>query len=114
MNWNHIQVWSQAVDWLNIVLTFAVMVLPPLVVLALTALGGTALVAAGKKLAQAMREFVNDPTDAAIKWLAKQTGIPEQVLSDAITAVLDGFLNQPEVVDAPPQEAIPPVEAATP
>jgi len=122
MNWNDIQVWSLSVDWLNIVLTFAFLVLPTLLIFAVSALFGAGAVRSFKQLLVALRPYINDPTDAFIKELEEATGVPGTFWNNLFIGIIDGVLNQPERDISEwsmrhwgeygtTQEAIPPVEA---
>ena len=114
-----IQLWSQSVDWVSIVVNVAVIVLPTLATIIVTALVGAQTLPAFRKFVRSLRSFVDQPTDSAVKFLADQLGMTEEQVIAALTKVIDEISNVPPkplvpvpaAAPAPVEPLLPPVEA---
>ena len=96
-----IQLWSQSVDWVSIVVNVAVIVLPTLATIIVTALVGAQALPAFRKLMRSLRSFVDQPTDSAVKFLADQLGVTEDQVIAALTKVIDEMGKEPVIVPTP-------------
>ena len=96
-----IQLWSQSIDWVSIVVSVAVIVLPTLATIVVTALLGAQMVPAARKFVLSLRSFVDQPTDAAIVALAKELHVTPEWLSAKITELIDASGKEPVIVPAP-------------
>ena len=95
-----IQIWGFSVDVVNAVLSIAVVVLPILSALIVTALVGAQALPAFRKLVRSLREYVDQPTDSAVKFLAEKLGVTEEQVIAALTKVIDEMGREP-VAPAP-------------
>ena len=96
-----IQLWSQSIDWVSIVVNVAVIVLPTLATIIVTALVGAQALPAFRKLVRSLREYVDQPSDNAVKFLADQLGVTEEQVIAALTKVIDEMGKEPVIVPAP-------------
>ena len=96
-----IQLWSQSIDWVSIVVSVAVIVLPTLATIVVTALLGAQMVPAARKFVLSLRSFVDQPTDAAIVALAKELHVTPEWLSAKITELIDASGKEPVIVPTP-------------
>jgi len=92
---DNIQVWGFSIDVVNAVLSIAVVVLPILAALIVTALVGAQALPAFRKLVRSLREYVDQPTDSAVKFLADQLGVTEEQVIAALTKVIDEMGKEP-------------------
>jgi len=108
-----IQLWGQSIDWVSIVVNVAVIVLPTLATIIVTALVGAQALPAFRKLVRSLREYVDQPSDNAVKFLADQLGVTEEQVIAALTKVIDEMGKEPVIVPtpAPVVPLLPPVEA---
>lgn len=106
-----IQIWGQSIDWVSGVLSVAVIVLPTLAAIIVTALLGAQALPAFRKLVRSLREYVDQPTDSVIVALAKALNIPPEKLSEAITKLVDEAGKEPTITPAP-TPLLPPHEVA--
>lgn len=84
-----VQLYAEAVDWLGLVLSVALVVLPTLLVLALVFLGGAGAVNSGRKLWESLRPAVDEPTDPLIQMIAAALKTRPELVSDFIVGLLD-------------------------
>jgi len=107
-----IQIWSQSVDWVSIVLSVAVIVLPTLATIIVTALLGAQMMPTARKVVRSARVYVDQPTDSAVKFLADQLGVTEEQVIAALTKVIDEMGKEPVAPVVPVvTPLLPPVEA---
>jgi len=90
-----IQLWGQSIDWVSIVVNVAVIVLPTLATIIVTALVGAQALPAFRKLVRSLREYVDQPSDNAVKFLADQLGVTEEQVIAALTKVIDEMGKEP-------------------
>ena len=96
-----IQIWGFSIDAVSIVASLAVLIIPALFGLVVTALLGAQMVPAARKLVLSARKFVDQPTDSAVKFLADQLGVTEDQVIAALTKVIDEMGKEPVIVPAP-------------
>jgi len=96
-----IQIWGFSIDVVSIVASLAVLIIPALFGLVVTALLGAQMVPAARKLVLSARKFVDQPTDSAVKFLADQLGVTEDQVIAALTKVIDEMGKEPVIVPAP-------------
>ena len=99
------ELWTDSINWLEIVINVVVIVLVPLVGVGLLAAGGVALVKTVKAIVNALRFMVDEPGDVLIVKLGDLTGVSREELVIAIRSMLDAIDKLPE--DPP---VVPPVE----
>ena len=92
---DNIQIWGFSINWVNAVISIAVIVLPTLAGIIVTTLFGAQLLPAFRKLVRSAREYVDQPTDSAVKFLAKQLGMTEEQVIAALTKVIDEMGKEP-------------------
>lgn len=81
--------YAEAIDWLNLTLSVAVIVLPTLIVLALTALGGAAAVEQGRKLWKSLRVTVDEPSDPIVAMIAAAVKQRPEIVSGFLVSLFD-------------------------
>ena len=86
-------------EYLELVISAAVVVLPTLALLVAVALGGEAAVRAVRRLARSARPAVDEPGDALVQWLADKMSMSPDEVSVYLLKLLDGFIN-PKTDDA--------------
>lgn len=96
-----IQIWGFSVDVVSAVLSIAVIVLPMLATLIVGALGVSELLPAFRKVVRSLREYVDQPTDSAVKFLADKLGVTEDQVIAALTKVIDEMGKEPTITPAP-------------
>lgn len=94
---NDVQLYAEAVDWLSLVLSVALVVLPTLFVLALTALGGVAAVKAGRDLWQSLRVTVDEPGDPVVMLVAGALKQKPELISEFLVRLFDTTFEAPTV-----------------
>ena len=109
-----IQLWSQSIDWVSIVVNVAVIVLPTLATIIVTALVGAQALPAFRKLVRSLREYVDQPSDNAVKFLADQLGVTEEQVIAALTKVIDEMGKEPVAPLAPANMPLLPPAPALP
>lgn len=90
-----IQLWGFSVDVVNGVLSIAVIVLPTLAAIIVTALLGAQALPAFRKLVRSLRQYVDQPTDSAVKFIADQLHVTEEQVIAALTKVIDEMGKEP-------------------
>jgi len=96
-----IQLWGFSIDVVSAVLSIAVVVLPILATIVVTALLGAQALPAFRKLVRSLREYVDQPTDTAIVALAKELHVTPEWLSEKITELIDASGKEPVIVPTP-------------
>ena len=84
-----VKVYAEAIDWLNLTLSVALIVLPTLIGLALTALFGAQAVEQGRKLWKSLRQTVDEPTDPIVAMLAAAAKQKPEMVSSFLVALFD-------------------------
>lgn len=98
---NDITVWAAAYDWLRIVLTIAVFIIPTLVFLWLTLFASGKAITAARGVYKQIRQFFDEPTDPLVMLIAARTGLSADEVIKWLTSP-DGILLK---VDAAPDDA---------
>lgn len=88
---NDITVWAAAADWLRVVITFAVIVIPTVLILWLTLFASDKAIAAVRKLYQQARPAFDQVTDPLVLAIAARTGMTAADVVKWLTSA-DGLL----------------------
>lgn len=94
-----IRVYAEAVDWLSLMLSVALVVLPTLIILALTGIGGAAAVKAGRALWLSMRVTVDEPGDPVVMLVAGALKQKPELISEFLVRLFDTTFEPPAEVN---------------
>lgn len=101
---DEVRVYAEAVDWLNLVLSVGLIVLPTLFVLALTAIGGAQAVEQGRKLWASLRVTVDEPSDPVVAMIATAVKQRPELISTWLVALFDStFAESVPLAERAPQ-----------
>ena len=92
---NDVQLYAEAVDWLGLVLSALLVVLPTLLALALVFLGGAGAVNSGRKLWESLRPAVDEPTDPLNQIIAAALKQRPELVSDFLVKLFDATFAEP-------------------